>query len=487
MRFWFLLLMWSLATLATLATAAPLNIVVKETNVEYGKPFRVTLQADQLTVSLAELDFTPWQEDVMVIRQSEVQYDEATGRQRLRVRLYPRRQGRLALPGLLFAGVHTSPLQLTVVPAVDSKTRQPIEFTCQTSTTAPYQQQQVTIACQAGMQAEHVVFEFPLAGLGGAELFPMQVVHELPSESGKPRNRHHVGWVVIPARHGQQQFDLPPIHLVRDGVITHRFYLPRLQLDVQALPVYLPGTVPVGSVRVTRYGLAETLLWPATLATLEMRLQVEGVPVNLIPDYASHLRSDAQLQFYAAKTHSEQRVDKNGLQQDISYSVPLLARSQGWYRIPALRLQYFEPGSGTIKTMMVPGQAVIILGIWTRLGMAALVLVLGGVILRVIYVWLRRVIVRFSTYRAALVHLGKTPSQATIRQAMRLMARAEGWSGNLTYHQWHEKMQRKVTGARDFPCLQLYELSYAGVAHDLHMFREALQHLCRQRLYTIFI
>lgn len=482
MRLWLLLLTWSLTTLAT---AAPLRILVDEASVEYGKPFWVTLQSDQPTVSLADIDFTAWQDDVMVIRQQDVQHNEATGIQRLRLRLYPRREGQLNLPGLFFAGVHASPLQLTVTQPVDSKTQQAIEFACQTSTTAPYQQQQVKIACQAGMQAKHVLFEYPVTRLRGAELFHMQVVHELTSKPGKPRYRHHVGWVVIPAHHGQQQFELPPIYLVRDGVITHRFYLPRLKLDVQTLPVYLPGTVPVGAIRVTHYGLVETLLSPDTLAALELRLQVEGVPVNLIPDYASNLHSNSQVQFYAAKTRYEQRVDKDGLHQNISYSIPLVARTQGWFRIPALRLQYFEPINGTIKSIIVPGQGVLILGVWVRLGVAVLMLALGVVILRVIYVWLRRVVVRFRTYRAALAQLGQTPSQTTIKQAMRLMAQAEGWSGNLTYRQWYEKMQCKVRAAHDLPFLQLYEVSYAGVAHDLYIFRETLQHLCRQRLCTI--
>lgn len=462
-------------------TAAALSISADESRMQYGKPVWLTIETARRDVALKTLDFTRWDEQVVVLSEREVQTD-AAGLQRWRVRLYPRREGRIELPGLLLAGERSEALRLEIVPAVDPRTGAPIGIDCDVSTATPYQQQQVLAVCEFRIQDELVLFEYPRQTLAGAQLLPMQVTRETRA----PGHSHHAGWVVLPQRSGDVEYDLPPLQLVRDGVITHRFYLPKLQLQVRPLPLYLPGTIPVARVQVTRFAFDSWHLAPARLANVQLHVNVDGAPLDALPDFAQLVRSDASLQTYAAATQHTQRIDTQGIAHTLEYTIPVTPRRQGLYRLPTLHVQYFDAQSGTLQSAEVPGPRVLILAWWSKL----LVVLLAGALAlpaaRYAHQLLRRLQRRTRTYRAALMQLGAAPTLAHIRHAMQLMAQAEGWSANITYRQWHAKMVRVRACTAQFPYQSLYEVSYAGVAHDLHALRESLQRICRQRMYRLF-
>lgn len=471
---------------AQLVSAAALQITVESTTVELGKPIWLTVTSDQTTQSLDTLDLSPWQNDFVLPRQKNVIFDEDGKSQRLSLKMYPRRKGILKLPALWFLNEQTGAINITVNDAVDPKTKSPIDFRYRISTTSPWQKQQVSIVCMVTTRDEHVVFESSDSNLSGAELIPMRiesapVYHELQLHT-----RYTLGWVLIPSRSGQQQLQLPPIQYLRDGIVTHQFYLPPLMLDVQPLPAWLPATIPVGTVNVTGYSLPQTFLSTSVLSQSRLQLRLDAVAPESVPAYQQQLRSDSTLQFYAAQQQLVTTIDSNGIAHLLTYDIPLIAKRLGIYRLPNLRLQYFEPESGTLKTVQIPGPSVVILNVWIKLFLLLIMSVSAVWLLRLLQRWGVRYWQRYQTYRQALWRLRESVSVSAIKQIMQAMSAAEGWPANLTYRQWQTRMQAVAPMALELPVHKLYAASYGRRQLETAPIVEQLMRICKRRRLALW-
>lgn len=463
-----------------IANATSLLVTAQSDPIEYGKAFWIHIESDQLTTSLQTLDFAGWRDQVRVSGQRELQLDPTTGKQRLSIKMQARHSGVLKLASLAWAGIESDPLILDVNPPIDVKTGTAIDFSCHIDNTTPWQQQQTLFICRVQMQDSRVLFKMAHAQPRGAQLVALPISQAAIASQTQKLTEHRLGWVLIPQLSGQQRFEMPPIQLIRDGLVTHQFYSVPLLVDVKPLPIYVPGTIPVGQVNVNRYTLAETLLTQGHLTSLQLQVRVQGSSAELLPDYARKLLSDDRMQFFAAQTQHRQHLDQQGIQHQLDYRIPLNPRRQGLYQLPSLRVHYFEPNSGTLKTQLIAGQRVLVLSIWSQALLLLGLLGLVGYVLYRFWKWAIRVLTRLRGYRAALAQLSQAPTPIQLQRAMQLMAQAEGWSGNLTYRQWTQRMLQRLPAAGSFPYHKLYERCYAGIDHDLQPVQTRLAQLCRQ-------
>ena len=479
----FLLLCLGLAAQAV--AAAGLQITALTTQVELGKPVWLTLSSDQTAVSLSTLDFSPWQRDFVLPRERDVILADDNRSQRLRLQLFPLHTGQFELAGLTFLNQTSKAMTIDVIEAKDAKTNFPIDLACKLSNNSPWQQQQVIVACSITTRNAYAIFTQPTDRISGVQLWPMQVQHYAVHETLEPQTRYRLGWVLLPAQAGKLQLQLPPIQYVRDGVVTHQFYLPPLTLNVRALPAWLPGTIPVGKVMLTNYSLPQAWLSTSVLSRVQLQLQLESMAPAAIPDYSQQLRSDRDVQYYAAQAKLTTTIDSNGIQHRLRYTIPLVAKHLGVYRLPDLRLQYFDPSTGMLQTAEIHGPSLLVLNGWLK----SVLLLLGAVILawlgRLLLQWLMRQWRRYQTYRLALQQLPQTDSLPAVRQVMQIMAQAEGWPTNLSYLQWQRRMQSVAPMARLLAVHSLNAASYAQQEIAMQPVVQVLTKICRTRLFSL--
>lgn len=470
-----------LAFAAQAVAATALQIKAARHQLELGQPIWLTLTSDQTAVSLASLDFSPWRHQVVLPRAYDVNLANDDRMQVLRLRVYPLHTGRLILPGLHFLQEITPDLRFTIAPARDANTQMPMHFMYQVSTLQPWQQQQVVVSCHLTLPDQYAVFTQPTAKIDGVQLLPMQVQKQEITQAGRKLTRYTLGWVMLPSRAGKLPVQLPPIQYVQDGVVTRRFYVPPLALSVRPLPAWLPGTIPVGRVRLRHYRLSQSWLSTAVLSQLHLQLRVDGVASALMPNYARQLRSGRQLQFYSAQEHTITTLNATGLHHDLHYTIPLVAKHIGLYRLPEIRLQYFDPDSGTLKTRRLAGQTVMIVNAW-------LISLLLAVVVWLV-IWQGRKLLRYSIrywqryriYQLALRQLQQSNSLIAIRHAMQTMARAEGWHINLSYLQWQARMQTRTALAENLAITELNAADYGGGELNVSAVITDLMQICRQR------
>jgi len=372
-----------------------------------------------------------------------------------------------------------------VITARDSKTHAPIEFTCQVSTHVPWQRQQVIVACHVITRDAHVQFAQPSTEIRGVQLMPMQVRSHREQAGDEAQTVYQMGWVLLANQIGDLHLQLPPIQYLRESVPTHQFYPPLLDLHVQTLPAWLPGTIPIGDVQLSDYQLNQSWLTAGNLAELLLQFQLRGVSNEAIPDYALQLRSDSRLHYYAAQQKLTTSINAHGLHQQLQYAIPLLPKHSGVYSLPMLRLQYFDPESGTLKTHTLRGPTVVVLNRWLEGLLLLVVLWFLVCVVRRLWRGLMRYVQRAQTYRYALQQLLQADSLPGIRQAMQTMAQAEGWSSNFTYKQWQARMQHLTSTAKDMVVDDLNAASFGQANFDIAAYRSTLTRICRQRRFAL--
>ena len=482
MRVCLLLCLWFAAQNVS---AAGLQITALSTEVELGRPVWLTLTSGQTAVSLNTIDFSSWQQDFVLPRDYDLSIADDNRSQRLRMQLYPLHRGQFELPALSFLNQTSNTMRIDVTEARDAKNRSPIDFTCKVPNNTPWQQQQVIVACSITMRNAYAVFTQPTDNLTGVQVLPMQAQQHVVHETLETQTRYQLGWVLIPTQAGKLHVQLPPIQYVRDGVVSHQFYVPPLDLNVQTLPAWLPGTIPVGTVSVVNYSLPQAWLSTSVLSHVQLQLQLAGMAPDLIPAYPQQLRSDSTMQYYSAQQQLLTRIDSNGIQHRLTYDIPLVAKHLGIYRLPALRLQYFDPASGTLKTAEIHGPSIIILNTWLKV---LLLLFAAGVLIwlvRYLLQWLTQYWRRYQTYRLALQQLPRSNSLPAIRQVMQTMAQAEGWPTNLTYLQWQRRMQAVAPMAQQLAVHNLNAASYAQQDIAMKPLVQLLTKICRARLFAL--
>lgn len=475
------LLLWS-CWLAQAVLASGLTITPEQERVELGKPIWLTLRSDQTRVSLDTLDLSPWQDKVVLPRSYSANPVDNQKSQIMKLKVYPFHEGTLTLPGLHFLYQTTRALNINVIPALDGKQHLPIDFQCHVSTHQPWQQQQVIVACRISMANAYAVFTQPgMERRDDVQVFDMQVRQHTSKEHNVKRTGYELGWVVTPLRAGKLQLQLPPIQYVHDGVVTRQFYLPTQHFEVRVRPAWLPGTIPVGRVRVSHYGISGMILNTDVLNHVRLDMQLDGMPVASIPSYALQLHSNQSLHFYASQRKLDSTIGSDGIHHQLTEDIPMVAKQVGFYQLPDIRLQYFDPHSGLLKTSLIPGSTILILNYWLSAILLLCLAVFSYWLARRLWRYLLRIWRRYRIYQFAAGQLRQAQSLADIKQAMRTIAQAEGWPTNLTYLQWQRRMQAVTPLVCDLDVLGLNAANYDRAEFSTKTVVECLLRIIRHR------
>lgn len=237
---WLISLCWLCGTGLALATGQ-LHVELPGSKQPYaaelGRAFTVQLHY-RGEADLEPIRLDPWQADFAIDRGYVRRTDND---QHLRVRLTPRRTGRLSLASLQLGPASSEVLTVQIGPAVENgETLEP----------------QWRLAKNRAWQGEELLASLHLDShdqalrLETAELRWHGMSHRALPLERQPlpdgRTRYQLRWLLRPLAAGNRPVAAPELRYLRDGVPRRRFRFPVERLQVRPLPDYLPPNLAIG-------------------------------------------------------------------------------------------------------------------------------------------------------------------------------------------------------------------------------------------------
>jgi hypothetical protein len=272
-------------------------------------------------------------------------------------------------------------------------------------------------------------------------------------------HQYKTGWAIFPLIQKKLVVTLPPVELVRDGVTTHHFYMPPVELDVRPLPVYIPATIPVGHVYIQD---SEQLrfLQEDELANHDLSIFGDNLRVTSLPDISHQFRSTRSIKLYPASSHPVQINSAAGITSHIDYSIPFKPVQQGYSAINDLIISYFDTTNGILVSRHYPSIYLFSLNkwiIWVLMCLLAVTLVYAMKKLLLLLIRFNR---KRSDYNRAMRILNKNCTPDDILSAIRLLAVINGNSANITLQHWFSGLPDRVVESNTHLLKQLNSLLY---------------------------
>lgn len=470
--------------LAIPCTAAELSVTTSRQQVELGKSITVIIKASGINKSLTNIDTSALASDFVIKEKGDVDINQQNNVHTLSLRLYPRTTGEKIIPALSFSGLKSTPVLLTVTPAIDPKTKKPIQLEFEYDKREIWVKQQWLLKAKLYLDEKYIVLEAPEKKLNGFNIIPIKSKR---FDSGVKGNIYfETGWAIFPSRIGEHTIQLPALKYYRDGVNTHRFYPPVVKLNINPLPSYVPGTMPVGKLHLAVREKQTGLLITNKLGERVVTIKGEGIGLVDLPVYRPKASGSHSIVYYPASGDSRQETGPDGVTSIVNYTVPFVVPKTGVSSFPQIRLHYFDPETGKIQSTIYRKRSFLALNYW----LATIVALIGAAII----VWLVKKIYQFirkywnfmSAYIRALQTIRRSKNHAELKMALQTLAAAEGWSSNMTL------LQLKTNFARKFPELRLYMAGFDGLMQHLYRGDETgfneikadMDNLCQARLPT---
>jgi len=344
-------LCWLLAGQASVADDYRLWLVLpgtpagERTEAELGRPLTIQLWY-QGPADLDRIDTAPWQTDFAVDQGYAVREVDA---QRLRLRLTPRRSGRLSLPPLRLGGAQSDTLPVTVGAALEAG--EALQPHWSVSSPQPWQRQELLVELWLDMATSEARLELGSFQPAGVAVQALPVTATIQADS---RSRYRYRWLLRPRQAGQTVLTAPVLNYVRDGVPLRRFHFPDTALAVQPLPAYVPPTVPVGRIYPVDTPTAGLFADGIDADDLATALQRAGLPATT-----------ARLPLGEPGTHSQARIDWTRANPDpagVVFFDPQAGRLQTLHPSPPARA--WHPAAWALLV------ALLLVAVWRRRSLA---------------------------------------------------------------------------------------------------------------------
>ncbi len=365
-----------LCLLPTLALAA-LTAEIDRTEVRLGDSLQLTLSSDGVT-DPASADLSPLERDFEILQQSsrsstQIINGRTTREKALVVELVPRRTGTLEIPTLFAGGERTQAISLEVrEAAADPAQDQQVTFTASVDSDAVYVQQQIilTLTLQQGIALDdRSVTELDL---DNAYVKPLGQNSYQRSSGGRRWLVHEIRYAVFPeqsgtltipaqtfagrARRGSRSlFDLdsgPRITRNSEAITVEvkprppsfpdTVWLPASELEIEESWSREPDQLTTGDSITRTVTVTGTGLQGAQLPPLEFP---ETPGLKYYPDKPSIEEAEAD-------------TGVVGLRTDSAALVPV---RPGVYRIPEVRIPWWDTSTDRLRQAVLPGREITVL------------------------------------------------------------------------------------------------------------------------------
>lgn len=462
---------------------ADLRISVSSQNIELGKPIKLTFESPQTKISLNELELNALVENFYIRESSELQL--INNHQYRTVHLYPRKPGTLSIPGLFFLNTSTKAIPVNVIPATDIKTNTPLKLQTTVSSSTPWKKQQVIVKFEFLTKIPIITFNVPSAYSEHSDIYTLDVTSEPVDMQQEKWTRHTVGWAIYPKQAGNHQLNLPAVQLVRDGVTTHHFYPPLINLEVKQLPIYIPSTMNIGKLDVVIVDKPTSPLLLGNLGKLKLKLVGHGSEPGSLPGLTAKLKSSNEMTIYPPGITSQYHSDQYGIHSEALYDITFKAKQQGLLQLQTIDLSYYDPVSGTIKSISKETGRIFSLHSWLAILSSIIVFFIGFISIKRIWTGFKSARHTYRSYYHALKQIGVANTPRTIKSCLDLIAKAENWPDNMTMRQWHS-LSGTLQGNISFEQIKqleqaIYHEDSDGDKADIEAIKNSLVKLCYLR------
>ncbi len=268
-------------------------------------------------------------------------------------------------------------------------------------------------------------------------VIPGMQVRALPLINDEKTHLLTLRWQIYPHNSGKHHIQLPPVRYYLYGGTKAKWQPPPQIIDVQALPPYMPPTLPVGKVEITSTLESKGILKPDSLVYWHVALQSKTVPSGQFPPILKQLQSSQGLDVLPAKVIVNSDQGNTGFQLD--YLIPIKAKSSGRLDLPELQWQWFNPENAHLEKVNYQAPRPWVLALWEKI-----LLVLG--------VLLASVLALFFIFKKAFKHLKRWKSKRkvwtalqknaddydvlAIQKSLKECARAHQWPVTFSVRQW---------------------------------------------------
>ena len=267
----------------------------------------------------------------------------------------------------------------------------------------------------------------------------------LPFERSKNKEGMYVlktGWALTALKSGQLNLKLPPVEYSVSGVSRKKFFLPSKRINIKALPLYLPPTIPIGKISIQSELSQNGLLQSESISYWNIKLTGNLNNSYKLPPVLRQLKSNSQIKFLPVNSTRSIKTTNSSLISIVNHSVPFKALKSGFLTFPEIQLQYFDPVNGKINTLTHKAKGFFVLSIFWR--------ILFSLIIALIFIYIfRRSYKKWESFkfsqakREQAIQALQDKKVESIRKSIRLLTEAESWPQNITVTQWGEYWKNK--------------------------------------------
>lgn len=400
-------------------------VVLKPVNAQsqtltLGESFVLTLASENTLEDYAKLDLTPLKSQFYID-------DSLQNRERVRLRLTPLQPGLVVIPPLQSGGIQTAQQTLDVLanPQVNINWQTPKPN---------------------AMQGEWALWQVQVE-LADAAL-PLQMIEPMdtktqasiqPVQQTIDESKRSEFVQVSPLNQpGLVQVNAPIIQVTNRQGSRWIFSTAAVQVQVRALPAYLPANIAVG-----RFELqTERPFWLRSAQLHHAKYTLRGMNANLLADLRDQLGVLAA-ENLTPKISFSAALEPPGLVQQRLYEQAFRPNHLGFGQYPEIRIAFWDSERQKLNQLYLPTQTYLVLpsGVyWLFYGLAGL-LILAGL---VVAFWLSRI----SFYRVKLAWDLRQAKQQTNPplaqwQAYQVWGKARGLGEPPTHQAWWSAYQNK--------------------------------------------
>lgn len=420
--------------LAIASTMQPKLILILDKNESIlGRPIRAELYGISLKTKISDVKLSRLEKDFGVVVDYIV-HDTLDKRwpnsnvQILKFKLYPRRMGNLIVPHLTDNNINSNTTNIIIKSGTTSVPK------IQISTRTPYERQQIIV--QASIESNDSTSRLSVKeniSINGA------TISTLPFAREKKSNGNYIlriGWSIMPLKTGEIELKLPPIEYSVSGVSRKQFHLPYKNIDIKALPAYLPPTITVGGLQIKSYLPTAWALQTDSVVYWNIELSGQVNNTYSLPAVLRQIKSTNHVKFFPADINRYKEATTNNFTSTTKYTIPFKISNSGFTKLPDIKVQYFDPNGEKIKTLVHKTKSIFVLSLFWRAILGVVWLALLLYIINVVYKKALKIKNSLKKRNNALALLAKTQSIEEVKESIKLLSDAESWPQNSTLKQW---------------------------------------------------
>lgn len=443
----------TLCPLSVLAKSS-LEVQLKKSTGELGRPVYLKiigkdLNSDLSMLSLQSLNvqFVVGSKDLEteILQQSDADSNQFGNapihQQTLSLKLNPRQTGELLIPPFSIDKISSAEKRVTIRDATTDGEKISVDW--KLTATEAWQREQIIVLLTLTTPEQYATVKLAQETVDGFEVTALPVKRVWNENKHTNRSIITAGWSLIPLKPGSMAVDLPAIEYHLSGVIRRVFYLPKIKLKIHPLASYLPPTIPVGRIQVKTSVAPTGILNTNELAYWNIHLESQSLTPYWLPSILRQINSNDSIHFFPATSQRSVHPDNKGVHGRVTHTIPFKPLQNGFLDLPELKIQYFDPASGRLETIVHRAEQPFSASMQIRF---LIILILSILLVYLLTRTYRYIGARLQYKKQHQLAVDKIRHANTIDDAiagLRMIGKAEGWSTNLTIYKWLELWQQR--------------------------------------------